>query len=146
MITRATEYACLAMIYLAKQPPGASCFTAEIAKAEHIPASFLVKVVNQLVKAGLVVSRRGQNGGLGLGKDAAQITLKDIVAVTEGELAVNVCTGTQEYACFRAGCALKGAFLSAQHQYLESLDSVTLAQLAQVDGYPSDRPLAMGGV
>ena len=140
MITRATEYACLAMLFLAKQPAGTSSNTADIARVERIPMSFLAKVINQLAKAGLVTSRRGPLGGLELARDPSQITLRQIVEVIEGELAVNVCTGSQDYACFRHGCALKGAFHEAQLAYLARLDAVTLASLVENDQFPSDRP------
>lgn len=135
MITRATEYACLAMLYLAKQPAGKISYTSEIAASEHIPPSFLAKVVNQLAKAGLVISRRGPTGGLELGRDAASISLREVVECIEGEIAVNVCTSSQEYTCYRAGCSLKGAFHQAQQKFLESLESITLAQLAHGDAY-----------
>jgi Rrf2 family protein len=138
MITRATEYACLAMLYLAKQPAGKISYTSEIAKVEHIPPSFLAKVVNQLAKAGLVISRRGPMGGLELGRDAATISLREIVEVIEGEIAVNICTSSQEYTCFRAGCSLKGAFQQAQLRFLESLESTNLAKLAGGDTYLFD--------
>lgn len=144
MITRATEYACLAMLYLAKQPAGKISYTSEIAKAEHIPPSFLAKVINQLAKAGLVISRRGPGGGLELGRAAHTITLRELVEVIEGEIAVNVCTSSRDYPCFRSGCSLKGAFHQAQLRYMESLESTTLAQLAYGDAYDPERsPLVM---
>lgn len=145
MITRATEYACLAMLYLAKQPAGRVSFTAEIAEAEHIPPSFLVKVVPRLVKAGLVISRRGSSGGLELARRPEAITLREVMEAIEGELAANVCTSTQPYTCFRGGCALKGAFFEAQRQFLGALDGFTLAELAEQDGYRADAPAAAAG-
>lgn len=141
MITRATEYACLAMLYLAKQPPGACCNTADIARVERIPTSFLAKVINQLAKSGLVISRRGPLGGLELGRPPDQITLREVVEVIEGELAVNLCTSSQDYLCFRHGCSLKAAFRDAQQAYLERLQAVTLASLVNSDGYTSDAPV-----
>jgi Rrf2 family protein len=140
MITRATEYACLAMLYLAKQPTGKTSNTSDIARLEHIPPSFLAKVINQLAKAGLVTARRGPQGGLELARVPEAITLRQIVEAIEGEIAVNVCTSSQEYTCFRSGCSLKAAFGKAQLKYLESLESVTLAALAMGDAYSPDTP------
>lgn len=141
MITRATEYACLTMLYLAKQPAGKISFTAEIAEAEHIPPSFLVKVVPRLVKAGMVTSRRGSSGGLEIARDPATITLKDMVEAMEGEIASNLCTSSQPFSCFRSGCALKSAFHQAQLKYIEALSAVTLSDLVKQDTYVLDRPL-----
>lgn len=142
MITRATEYACLAMLYLAKQPAGTCANTADVAHGERIPPSFLAKVINQLSKAGLVVSRRGPAGGLELARPAGSISLRQVVEAIEGELAINLCTGSQDYACFRLGCSLKGAFSDAQKVYLERLDAITLADLVREDRYTGDLPAA----
>lgn len=138
MITRATEYACLAMLYLAKQPRGSSVNTADIARIEQIPPSFLAKVINQLAKGGLVMSRRGPQGGLVLAREPAAVTLRQIVEAIEGDLSVNLCTGGQEYDCFRLGCSLKLAFSDAQRAYLDRLDAVTLAGLVATDRYTGD--------
>ena len=112
-----------------------------------IPTSVLAKVINQLAKAGLVISRRGPLGGLELARPPERITLREVVEVIEGELAVNVCTSSQDYACFRAGCSLKGAFHDAQRAYLEQLQAHTLASLVRADGYTSDapEPITSGG-
>lgn len=146
MITRATEYACLAMLYLAKQPAGTCCCTADIAVAQHIPLSFLAKVINQLAKAGLVTARRGPTGGLELARDPETITLRQVVEVIEGELAVNLCTSRQDYVCFRAGCSLKSAFYDAQAAFLGRLEAVTLASLVRDDRYTSDEPALAAAV
>jgi Rrf2 family nitric oxide-sensitive transcriptional repressor len=130
MITRATEYASLTMLYLAKQPAGKLSFTAEIAEAEHIPPAFLVKVIPRLVKAGLVVSRRGSSGGIELAKDPRTITLRHVLEAMEGEVAANVCTGSQPYSCHKPSCSMKGVFADAQKQYLNALDRVSLFELA----------------
>ena len=141
MITRATEYASLTMLYLAKQPAGKLSYTAEIAEAEHIPPAFLVKVIPRLVKAGLVVSRRGSSGGIELAKDPKTITLRQVLEAMEGEIAANVCTSSQPFQCHRASCSLKGVFATAQAKYLEALDSVTLSELAGTDSIDSIRSL-----
>ena len=143
-ITRATEYACLTMIHLAKQPPGTLSFTADIAEAEGIPPAFLVKVIPRLVKAGLVVSRRGSSGGVELARDPRTVTLRQVIEAMEGEILANVCTGTQPYQCHRSGCTLKSAFAKAQKQYLAALDSIRLSELANIDSPDLERPLSVG--
>lgn len=140
MITRATEYACLTLLYLAKQPPGRVSFTAEIAEAERIPSSFLVKVVPKLVKAGLIHSRRGSSGGLELARAPETISLAAVLQAIEGEMAANVCTANEPYVCFRAGCALQRAFLGAQTKFVDHLEGISLADLARRDTYAGDRP------
>ena len=58
-----------------------------IARTREIPLNSLVNIMIQLRKAGLVISRRGCEGGYQLARDAAEITLADVVRATEGAIA-----------------------------------------------------------
>jgi Rrf2 family protein len=59
----------------------------QIARTRDIPLNSLVNIMIQLRKAGLVSSRRGCEGGYTLARDAAGITLADVVRATEGAVA-----------------------------------------------------------
>ncbi|MCE0763662.1 Rrf2 family transcriptional regulator [Pseudonocardia kujensis] len=59
----------------------------QIARSRAIPLNSLVNIMIQLRKAGLVSSRRGCEGGYRLARDAAEITLADVVRATEGAIA-----------------------------------------------------------
>jgi len=59
----------------------------DIARARNVPLNSLVNIMIQLRKAGLVSSRRGCEGGYQLARDAADITLADVVRATEGAVA-----------------------------------------------------------
>lgn len=79
------EYACLAMLELAARhgdPKPARL--ADIADKHGIPSRFLVQILIQLNKAGLVASTRGASGGYNLARPPAEITLADILSVVEG--------------------------------------------------------------
>ncbi|GAA4678320.1 hypothetical protein GCM10023215_09070 [Pseudonocardia yuanmonensis] len=58
-----------------------------VARTRDIPLNSLVNIMIQLRKAGLVSSRRGREGGYQLARDAAEITLADVVRATEGAIA-----------------------------------------------------------
>ncbi len=130
-LTKASEYGILTLLYLAKQPEGQLSDTASIAEVERIPLSFLIKLVPALVKAGLIRSHRGANGGLELGRSAESVTLRQVIEATEGEIAVNDCTASAPFECFRMGCAVHIALKYAQDQFLKALDECTLASLAK---------------
>jgi Rrf2 family protein len=138
-LTKASEYGILTLLYLAKQPEGQLSDTAKIAEVERIPLSFLIKLVPSLVKAGLIRSHRGANGGLELGRPAETVTLRQVIEATEGEIAVNDCTTSAPYDCFRLGCAVHVALKKAQDQFLKALDECTLASLAQQEQLPPVR-------
>lgn len=58
----------------------------DLAEQEEIPANYLVQILNDLRNGGLIISRRGKQGGYRLAKPPAEITLFDIVSALEGEL------------------------------------------------------------
>lgn len=58
----------------------------ELARTEEVPANYLVQILSELRNGGLIVSRRGKQGGYALARPPEEITLLDIVKVIEGEL------------------------------------------------------------
>ncbi len=58
----------------------------ELAKIEAVPANYLVQILSELRNGGLIVSRRGKQGGYVLSRSPEKITLYDIVKVIEGDL------------------------------------------------------------
>jgi Rrf2 family protein len=60
--------------------------TAEIAERQQIPESYLVQLLNQLRKAGLVRSVRGPKGGHALSRPPDAVTVGDVLGVLEGPM------------------------------------------------------------
>jgi Rrf2 family protein len=84
-ISAKAEYACLAVIALAKKHYEARPLPIrEIAEAQKIPASFLTQILLKLKGAGLVLSTRGSSGGYRLAREPEQISLIDILRVVDG--------------------------------------------------------------
>ncbi|MBG0830051.1 Rrf2 family transcriptional regulator [Planomonospora sp. ID67723] len=82
-ISARTQYALRAAVALAAaadKPMHAE----EIAADQDIPRRFCDNILLQLRRAGLIRSQRGPEGGYWLARPAAEITLADIVEVTEG--------------------------------------------------------------
>lgn len=78
MISQTVEYALRAMCSLASLS-GAFATCGDIARATRVPRGYLSKIMSDLVRADLVRSCRGPHGGFVLARDAATITLLDIV-------------------------------------------------------------------
>lgn len=81
------EYAVRAMTQLASTPPGALVKTDVLAKAQGIPAQFLVDILSDLRADRLVRSHRGRDGGYELARPAAQISIADVLRCIDGPLA-----------------------------------------------------------
>ena len=81
-----TEYACLAMLELAKEyDSGEPVQLRRIAAEQGIPARFLVQILLQLKGASLVASTRGAAGGYRLPRSPRDITPADVIEVIEGD-------------------------------------------------------------
>ncbi len=81
------EYAVRAMTQLAAEPAGVLVKTEDLAKAQGIPAQFLVDILSELRADHLVRSHRGRDGGYELGRPAAEISIADVLRCIDGPLA-----------------------------------------------------------
>jgi Rrf2 family cysteine metabolism transcriptional repressor len=81
------EYACLALIYLAKNFGKGVIKIGDIARSKRIPKKFLEQILIILKQRGYVKSRRGAEGGYQLAKSPEQIMLAEIIRLMDGALA-----------------------------------------------------------
>lgn len=86
-LTTRSEYALLALVYLARQEKDVYISAQSIAAAQEIPAKFLEQLMLSLKRAALLRSAKGQHGGYRLAKDPAEITLAEVVRLFDGALA-----------------------------------------------------------
>ena len=91
LITRASEYAIRAVLYLAKQPSGEVVLKKDICKTQDITPAFLTKIFQPMIKCSIISSQRGVGGGFYLAKKPENISLLDVVQAQEGEILFNYC-------------------------------------------------------
>ncbi|AMV73582.1 Rrf2 family transcriptional regulator [Desulfuromonas carbonis] len=131
LITRATEYAIRAILYLAKQPRGEIVFKKDICQTQDITPAFLTKILQPLIKLGIVGSQRGVGGGFYLLKDPAEVTLLDIVKAEEGPLYLNQCL-SREGSCERdVFCPVHGAWREVRTEFLNILGRYSFSYLIE---------------
>jgi len=82
MFSQTVEYALRAVVQLAYLAPEPAK-TAELAEITKVPPAYLAKVLQSLVKAGIVVSQRGIGGGVSLAHSASELTILDIVTAVD---------------------------------------------------------------
>ncbi len=63
----------------------------EICDKEEIPRAFAYKILRELEMADLVKSERGNQGGYYLNRSLSELTIYDVVSITEGDLAILHC-------------------------------------------------------
>lgn len=86
-MTTKSEYALLALIYIARKPGQKYVKIDEITEAYGLSKKYLEQIFNALRQARYVRTRRGANGGYMLARKAEKITLAEIVRLMDGALA-----------------------------------------------------------
>jgi Rrf2 family protein len=128
-IPRKIEYALRAMIYLADIGDGVANGN-DIARHEHIPKYFLEKVIRDLMRSGLVRSRRGPGGGYQLGRAARSISFKDIIEAVEGPINLNVCLEGTVACSLLPGCRMFRVWEQGQRALLDVFAQTNLEDIA----------------
>lgn len=127
-LTRAADYGVRVMIHLAAAPTGGRSSLTELAAAAEVSPAFLSKVLQRLVRGGLVASRRGKHGGFELLERGRSASLLEILSALDGVPELNACllSGT----CHRSPwCAAHVVWQEAQTRMRDVLSSSTLQQL-----------------
>lgn len=86
-ISRSTGYGILAAGYIAKSEKGGIVLSQTISKEYNIPLEYLLKIMQQMVRANVLRSKRGPRGGFSLAKPANKITMLEIVEAVDGPMA-----------------------------------------------------------
>jgi Rrf2 family protein len=90
MFSQTVEYALRAMVHLADRAPAART-TDQIAAATKVPKAYLSKVLQSLVRGGLVRSQRGIGGGMTLSKSPGELTILEVVNAVEPIRRIRTC-------------------------------------------------------
>ena len=83
-ISRSTSYAILALGYISENKDQKIILSQDIARKYDIPLEYLLKLLQQLVKANILHSKRGPHGGFSLAKSPSNITVLQIIEAIEG--------------------------------------------------------------
>ncbi len=124
------EYAIRALAHLARFPGDRAARGKEIARAEGLPAPILGKVLQELVRKGLLESRRGPGGGFRLARHPQLITLRDVVAAIDGLDQFVECAVGLERCSDESPCPLHDTWKSLRTQMMNYLETTTLAEMA----------------
>ena len=112
-ITRQADYAVRAVLHLARTGDQRTA-TSMIAEEQHIPPSFLAKIISQLSIAGLLHTSRGARGGVTLAREAKDITLLEVIEAIDGPIQLNECVGDNGICSFDDSCPLRPVWCDAQ--------------------------------
>ena len=135
MFSQTVEYALRAVVYLAGEAPAART-TDQIAAVTKVPKAYLSKVLQGLVRGGVVHSQRGIGGGMTLVKSPDELTILEVVDAVEPIGRIRECP---------LGLAAHGVRLCPLHRRLDNaLATVEAAfrdtTLAEILAEPTESP------
>jgi Rrf2 family protein len=129
-VSRKIDYALRAVIHLAnEETQKRACSVAEISSRERIPRQFLEKIVRELIRSGLVRSRRGPHGGYVLARTADQMTFRDVIEAVEGPISLNVCVGEHADCSLLGACGMNRIWREGQRRVMDLFDHTTIADV-----------------
>ncbi|MEH6952466.1 Rrf2 family transcriptional regulator [Nitrobacter sp. NHB1] len=101
----------------------------EAAGVYGISRTHLMKVANQLTRAGYLKAVRGRSGGLALAKRPNRIKLGDVLYATEPDFALVECFSANNNCPISSSCRLRAPLREALAAFTATLDRYTLADL-----------------
>jgi len=96
-LTNKSEYALLALIYLAREWESGNISAETIAKAQNIPPKFLSQILLILKRGHLVQSAKGNEGGYRLARDSSDISIAEVIRMIDGPIAPTESVSTYFY-------------------------------------------------
>lgn len=129
-LTRAADYAVRVMIHMAGLPPATRIQRTALAGATAVPESFMSKVLQALVRARLITSRRGVDGGFELTRPPERVSLLDVVEAIEGPIQLNFCMMSNDSCERHTSCPAHFVWADAQAAMTSVLKRASLADLA----------------
>lgn len=132
-LSKKCQYALRAVFELALRAPGQPVKIYEIAGAQNIPPRFLEAILNQLRHAGLVDSRRGNEGGYMLARPAEEIAVGQVIQCIQGpiSIAIDEERGANGSATFYGDYAFKQLWKGVNSAISRVYDNTTFAQLVE---------------
>lgn len=127
-LTNFSDYALRVLMYAAAQD-GRLITIEETADVYRVSRTHLMKVANQLSRAGYLKAVRGRSGGLALAKRPSRIKLGDVLRATEPDFALVECFMVDNRCLITPRCRLRAALKEAMAAFTTTLDRYTLADL-----------------
>jgi len=123
-----------ALALLAGLPEGQCFGAATIAQRIDAPPNYLGKLLGELVRSGLLDSRKGPGGGFRLARDPRSIRLVDVVDPLEQVSRWDVCFLGRDRCSDDAPCAMHDRWQALKDQYVKMLSETKLSDLSQLGG------------
>jgi Rrf2 family protein len=129
-LSKKADYALMAMRHLAMRVDAGAASAREIAEQYDIPVELLAKVLQRLVRKGLLVSHQGTRGGYVLSRSASLISVADVIQAIDGPVAVTACASETETCEQYEKCGIRDPLWRIKDRILSALATCTIRELA----------------
>ena len=131
ILSRTSQYALQALIFVATRPPGEPVLNREIASHLNVPPAYLAKIMQSLCKGDLLYSYRGRLGGFCLREGAAKTNLMQILLLTEGASFTQDCVLGLKVCSDATACPMHAKWVPIKKKVVALLNDQTLEKLAR---------------
>ena len=128
-LSKKAEYALMALKDLASRSEAGTASAREIAGRYGIPVELMAKVLQRLVRCGLLISHHGTRGGYHLSRPATQMSVADVIEAIDGPVMVTACTDADDCEQF-ATCNIRDPLWRIKDQIVHALTSYSIQALA----------------
>jgi Rrf2 family cysteine metabolism transcriptional repressor len=129
-LSKKTDYALMAVQYMASKSAVRAVNTKEIAEAYRIPLELLAKVLQKLGKKGVVISHNGPKGGYVLARPPSEISVLAVIQAIEGNIGITECYHNEDSHCVQmARCNIRTPLRNIQNSIYALLDSMSIEDM-----------------
>jgi Rrf2 family protein len=132
-LSKKTDYGLIAVRHLSRCGSGKPSSAKELAEAYGMPLELLAKVLQKLVKQGLLVSQHGAEGGYALAREASTITAFDVIRAIEGPIFITSCVTVRGECGQAPHCTVREPLSRINEVLAQALSSVRISDLGGGD-------------
>jgi Rrf2 family protein len=140
-LSKKADYALIAMKHLAVHRDAATS-AREIAEQYDIPIELMAKVLQRLVRTGLLTSHQGTRGGYALSRSSTTISVADVIQAIDGPFTVTACSSESDAGCEQySKCSIRDPLWRIKERIVAALGTVSLAEMASEGDAPQPAPM-----
>jgi len=129
-LSKKADYALMAVRHLALKTGPASASARDIAEQYDIPIELMAKVLQRLVRAGLLSSTQGTRGGYTLSRPSAAISVADVIQAIDGPFTVTACSSEKNDCEQYSKCSIRDPLWQIRERIAVTLGTVSIAEMA----------------
>jgi Rrf2 family protein len=130
-LTKKADYGLMAMKHLAEHAHEGACSAKDVAESYGIPPEALAKILQRLVKAGLLHSQHGINGGYTLARNAHSISAFEVIRAIDGPLFITSCVTVRGECDQTDRCTIREPLRKVNNSIEEVLRRITISEMKE---------------